>query len=175
MYKCLDMTKIHFVEGDTDSAYWAISGRQIILNNSNQQQYEDNLHQGFKYVIKDQQFYDANAKYYFPTIVEDKQDEKKLLGLSIENEGDEMIALAPKNYYIHTFKYNQLTDVIKLKGVNLRQNSIGKQDVIDNIVNGKITQGTNMRLGQLADQLQEGQLSKTYCMSKMIQSKNALT
>ncbi|KAA6368256.1 MAG: hypothetical protein EZS28_036216, partial [Streblomastix strix] len=137
--------------------------------------YEDNLHQGFKYVIKDQQFYDANAKYYFPTIVGDKQDEKKLLSLSIENEGDEMIALAPKNYYIHTFKCNQLTDVIKLKGVNLRQNSICKQDVIDNIVNGKITQGTNMRLGQLADQLQEGQLSKTYCMSKLIQTKNALT
>ncbi|KAA6359254.1 MAG: hypothetical protein EZS28_045218, partial [Streblomastix strix] len=128
------------------------------------------------------------------TIVGDKQDEKKLLGLSIENEGDEMIALAPKNYYIHTFKRNQLTDVIKLKGVNLRQNSICKQDVIDNIVNGKITQGTNMRLGQLAlrpdstsiaDQLQEGynqrfqtrsvQLSKTYCMSKLIQTKNALT
>ncbi|KAA6327356.1 MAG: hypothetical protein EZS28_053827, partial [Streblomastix strix] len=163
MYKCLDMTKIHFVEGDTDSAYWAISGKQVVLNDTNQQAYEDNLHQGFKYIIKDQQFYDANAKYYFPTIVGDKQDEKKLLGLSIENEGDEMIALALKNYYIHTFKHNQLTDVIKLKGVNLRQNSICKQDVIDNIVNGKITQGTNMRLGQLADQLQEGQLSKTYC------------
>ncbi|KAA6359969.1 MAG: hypothetical protein EZS28_044504 [Streblomastix strix] len=80
MYKCLDMTKIHFVEGDTDSAYWAISGNQVILNNSNQQQYEDNLHQGFKYVIKDQQFYDANAKYFFPTIDGDKSDEKKLLG-----------------------------------------------------------------------------------------------
>ncbi|KAA6363244.1 MAG: hypothetical protein EZS28_041229 [Streblomastix strix] len=175
MYKCLDMTKLHFVEGDTDSSYWAISGKQIILNDTNQQQYEDNLHQGFKYFIKGQQFYDANAKYFFPTIDGDKQDEKKLLGLSIENEGDEMIALAPKNYYIQTFKHNQLTDVIKLKGVNLRQNSMCKQDVIDNIVNGKKTQGTNMRLGQLADQLQEGQLSKTYCMSKLIQSKNALT
>ncbi|KAA6356879.1 MAG: hypothetical protein EZS28_047594, partial [Streblomastix strix] len=47
MYKCLDMTKLHFVEGDTDSAYWAISGKQIILNDTNQQAYEDNLHQGF--------------------------------------------------------------------------------------------------------------------------------
>jgi hypothetical protein len=26
MYRCLDMDKIHFIEGDTDSAYWAISG-----------------------------------------------------------------------------------------------------------------------------------------------------
>ncbi|KAA6309018.1 MAG: hypothetical protein EZS28_056586, partial [Streblomastix strix] len=131
------MTKLHFIEGDTDSAYWAISGKQVIQTDANQQEYEDNLHQGFKYVIKDQQFYDADAKYYFPTLVGDKQNEKKLLGLSIENEGDEMIALAPKNYYIHTFKCNQLTDVIKPKGVNLRQNSICKQDVIDNIVNGK--------------------------------------
>jgi hypothetical protein len=27
-------------------------------------------------------------------------DEKKILGLAIEREGTEMIALAPKNYYI---------------------------------------------------------------------------
>jgi hypothetical protein len=26
MHKCLDMSKIHFIEGDTDSSYWAISG-----------------------------------------------------------------------------------------------------------------------------------------------------
>ncbi|KAA6399430.1 MAG: hypothetical protein EZS28_005041 [Streblomastix strix] len=171
MYKCMDMTKLHFLEGDTYLAYWTISvkaassvtdfGKQVILNDTNQQQntlrvqaqraYEDNLHQGFKY------------------------DEKKLLGLSIENESDEMIALAPKNYYIHTIKSNQLTEEIRLKGLNLRQNSINKQDAIDNIVNGKITQGTNMRLGQLSNQLQEGQLSKTYCMNKLIQTKNALT
>ncbi|KAA6402265.1 MAG: hypothetical protein EZS28_002211 [Streblomastix strix] len=212
-YKCLDMTKLHFVEGDTDSAYWVNCGKaasnvtdsdkQVILNDTNQQAYtlrvtplesessiiqaqkdlwselrqayEDNLHQRFKYVIKDQQFYDTNAKYFFPTIDGDKQDEKKFLGLSIENEGDEMFALAPKNYYIHTFKRNQLTDVIKLNGVNIRQNNINKQDMIDNIVSGKITQRTNMRLGQQADQLSEGQLSKIYCMSKLISTKNAQT
>ncbi|KAA6403126.1 MAG: hypothetical protein EZS28_001355 [Streblomastix strix] len=26
MNKCFDMDKLHFVEGDTDSAYWAVSG-----------------------------------------------------------------------------------------------------------------------------------------------------
>jgi hypothetical protein len=31
-----------------------------------------------------------------------------------------MIALAPKNYYIHSFVKNKLTDIIKLKGVNLK-------------------------------------------------------
>lgn len=33
----------------------------------------------------------------------DKSDEKKFLSLSIENEGDDMVALAHKNYFIHTF------------------------------------------------------------------------
>ncbi|KAA6372283.1 MAG: hypothetical protein EZS28_032190 [Streblomastix strix] len=87
-YFKLDNAKhwLHFVKGNTDSAYQAISGQQVIKGDDNQQEYEDNLHYGFKYVIKDKQFYDANAKYFFPTIDGDKSDEKKLLGLSIENE-----------------------------------------------------------------------------------------
>jgi hypothetical protein len=28
MYKCLDMTRLHFVEGDTDSVYWAVSSSE---------------------------------------------------------------------------------------------------------------------------------------------------
>jgi hypothetical protein len=36
------MNRMHFVEGDTDSMYWAISG-----------DVKEDLHQGFKYVIKD--------------------------------------------------------------------------------------------------------------------------
>ncbi|KAA6358893.1 MAG: hypothetical protein EZS28_045580 [Streblomastix strix] len=174
------MSKLHFIEGDTDSSYWAISGKQVkkVYQDGqcvNQQEYEDNLHQGFNYVIKDKQFYDTNSKYFFPTIQGDKFDEKKLLGLAFENEGDEMYALASKNYYIHTFKRNSLVDVIKLKGVNLKQNNINKQDIIDNLDNGKITQGTNMRLGQINEQLQEGDVSKQYHMSKLLTTKNALT
>ena len=41
MYKCLDMDKIHFIEGDTDSMYWAIAGNL-----------EDDFKQGFKHVVK---------------------------------------------------------------------------------------------------------------------------
>jgi hypothetical protein len=59
------------------------------------------------------------VKYYFPT-EGTYEDEKKLLGLCVENEGDEMIALAPKNYYIHELNKNKFEDVIKLKGVNLK-------------------------------------------------------
>ncbi|KAA6389527.1 MAG: hypothetical protein EZS28_014949 [Streblomastix strix] len=59
-----DMEKMHFVEGDTDSAYWAVSDD------------EDAGHkQQFNFVIKDKQFYDENAKHFFPTI------EGKLSGL----------------------------------------------------------------------------------------------
>ncbi|KAA6392415.1 MAG: hypothetical protein EZS28_012059 [Streblomastix strix] len=84
-----DVNKIHFIEGDTDSAYWAISGNT-----------SDNYKQWFKYVIKDKQFHNENAKYFFPNIEEDLLDEKKIQGLVIERDGTEMIALAPKNYYI---------------------------------------------------------------------------
>ncbi|KAA6391093.1 MAG: hypothetical protein EZS28_013378, partial [Streblomastix strix] len=80
------MSKLHFVESDTDSAYWAVIGSA-----------ETGYQQQFNYVIKDKQFYDDNAKYYFPTLENDLLDEKKILGLAIENEGIEMIAFAPKN------------------------------------------------------------------------------
>jgi hypothetical protein len=33
MFKCLDMSKIHFVEGDTDSMYWAVSGSKTKTTN----------------------------------------------------------------------------------------------------------------------------------------------
>jgi hypothetical protein len=47
------MTKIHFVEGDTD---WAVS-----CSNSSDCQ------QGFKYVIKDHDFYDENIYKFTPS------------------------------------------------------------------------------------------------------------
>ncbi|KAA6385055.1 MAG: hypothetical protein EZS28_019419 [Streblomastix strix] len=124
MYKCFDMNKLHFIEGDTDSAYWAVSGNK---NESYKQQ--------FKYFIKDQQFYNENAKYFFPTIEGDMLDEKKTLGLAIEREGIEMIALAPKNYYI-------MVDVktkIKLKGINQSTNKITKGQIVENIIEGTVT------------------------------------
>ncbi|KAA6367687.1 MAG: hypothetical protein EZS28_036786 [Streblomastix strix] len=149
MHKCLDMNKLHFVEGDTDSAYWAVSGD---ANAGYKQQFDN--------VIKDKQFYDDNAKYYFPAIENDLLDEKKVLGLAIENEGTEMIALAPKNYYIKVGEKEK----IKLKGVNQKTTKISKQNIVDNINDGTITKATNMRLGQ-----------KNYIMSKIETQKNCIT
>ncbi|KAA6366640.1 MAG: hypothetical protein EZS28_037833 [Streblomastix strix] len=161
MHKAFDMEKMHFVEGDTDSAYWAVSGSA------------DAGHlQQFNYVIKDKQFYDDNAKYFFPTIEGEPlggslttpkaalMDEKKILGLAIENEGTEMIALAPKNYYIKVGEKEK----IKLKGVNQKTTKISKQNIVDNINSGTITKAVNMRLGQ-----------KNYIMSKIATEKNGIT
>ncbi|KAA6369655.1 MAG: hypothetical protein EZS28_034818 [Streblomastix strix] len=121
------MTKLHFVEDDTDSAYWAISGQQIILNNSNQQQYEDNLHQGFKYVIRDQQFYDANAKYFFPTIDGDKSDEKKLLDVS-----ESVYAYSAENLLQQAYEQNCIEiDQIVPEQVTPASDIIPKESIVD--------------------------------------------
>ncbi|KAA6396137.1 MAG: hypothetical protein EZS28_008340 [Streblomastix strix] len=143
------MTKLLFVEGDTDSAYWAVSGSA-----------ETGYQQQFNYDIKDKQFYDDNAKYYFPTLENDLLDEKKILGLAIENEGTEMIALAPKNYYIKVGEKEK----IKLKCVNQKTTKKSKQNIVDNINSGTITKAINIRLGQ-----------KNYIMSKIATQKNGIT
>jgi hypothetical protein len=104
MYRCLDMDRIHFVEGDTDSAYWAVAGHP-----------KAGKTQQFEYVVKDQAFYDAHYNDWFPDMskmtwswkaggkfifesLEARQEEKKLLGLAIEKESENMIALSPKCY-----------------------------------------------------------------------------
>jgi hypothetical protein len=46
LYKCLDMTKVHVVEGDTDSMFMPVAGNP-----------NDDCHQGFKYVIKNKEYY----------------------------------------------------------------------------------------------------------------------
>jgi hypothetical protein len=50
------MNKIHFIEGDTDSMYFAVAGNM----------HEDNS-QGFKYVIKDEKFYNNNIYKFAPS------------------------------------------------------------------------------------------------------------
>ncbi|KAA6372914.1 MAG: hypothetical protein EZS28_031559 [Streblomastix strix] len=148
-YFTLDNAKnrFHFIEGDTDSMYFAVAGD---VNGS--------VNQGFTHIIIDQQFYDDNYKYYFPT-TDNLKEQKKLLGLSIEKEGDIMIAVSPKNYYINTVA----GEIIKLKGVNQKQNIITKQNIID-CIGGNIMKCENMRLGQ-----------KDGVMTKLTQTKNGLT
>lgn len=151
MYKCLDMNKIHFIEGDTDSMYFAIAGDP---NEGNDQM--------FKYVIKDQEFYDNNVYSWMPDPDKDVYDEKKILGLAVEKYGDNCVALAPKCYTI--WNNNGQTKSLKLKGVSLKKNKIISSDYREVIQNENVKSGRNISL-----QLKNGQMSKVFV------SKNALT
>ncbi len=90
MNRCLDMNRLHFIEGDTDSAYFAISGNK-----------DETPSQLFNNIIKDESFWCKHVYKFFPNPqLHDIADEKKLLGCAIEKVGDHMIALAPKCYTI---------------------------------------------------------------------------
>ncbi|KAA6381969.1 MAG: hypothetical protein EZS28_022503 [Streblomastix strix] len=141
------MNRIYFIEGDTESAYWAIS------DNPN-----EDFTQQFNADISDRDFYNENAKYFFPTIKANVYDEKKILGLTIERQGPSMIALAPKNYMIET-NYC-VNSKIKLKGVNQKTYKITKAQIVDCINEGKITKRTNMRLGQKNHQMSQLSIEK---------------
>jgi hypothetical protein len=106
MYKAYDMNSMHYVEGDTDSLYWAVAGKIT-------ESPEVDRRQGFRYVIKDEQFYNENVYRWmlsgiyttdnsnptFETKLEKKKFDKKFGGVAIENEKDRMIALCPKMYF----------------------------------------------------------------------------
>jgi hypothetical protein len=77
---CIDMLKIHFIEDDADTLYYAISGNS-----------DEDCNQGFKHVVKDVVFYKENVYEWFPNPnlpkEEQTRDKKKLLGVSFEKEG----------------------------------------------------------------------------------------
>jgi hypothetical protein len=123
LFKAFDTEKFHFIEGDTDSAYWAVSGNP-----------KKGFSQGFDYIIKDKEFYEKNYKKWIGN---------KLLGFTKEREGDEMIALAPKCYYIHAIENGKWKDVNKSKGVNIRRNRLTKEQYI-RANKGEVIKGKNV-------------------------------
>jgi hypothetical protein len=72
--------KIHFIEDDTDSLYYANSGNP-----------NEDCHQRFKQVVKDEVFYKENVYKWFPNPALSKEeltkDKKKLPAVSFEKEG----------------------------------------------------------------------------------------
>jgi hypothetical protein len=151
------MDKLHFVEGDTDSMYWAIAGDPT-----------DDIHQGFKNIIKDKEFYDANVYKWFPDPSKGIEDEKKLLGLSVEKEGTDMFAVGPKCYYLYAWngKSRKMEDIIKMKGVmrNLNLN-LGRQNYLNAIEHNTPAIGTNITL----------RMNKNHEMTKQKVDKVAIT
>lgn len=99
------MEQIHFKEGDTYSSYWDVEGD---VNDDNTQ--------CFEHVIKDHDFYDkyiyefATSDFFsdgsyrptFKSNLEQMRFDKKLLGLSVEKQGDNMVPLSPKCYTTFT-------------------------------------------------------------------------
>ena len=151
MERCLDMNKIHFVEGDTDSMYWAISGDK----NRDETQY-------FDAVIKDKEFYYANWHKWLPNkfgeipvehqlkfenAIAEKFHEKKLLGFAVEKASYNMVALMAKCYtaYGRGSEHNKVL-AIKIKGVSKQTNNYTQQDYIDVIERQEAKYGVNYLL-----------------------------
>jgi hypothetical protein len=135
MYKCLDMNRIHFVEGDTDSMYWAVAG---------------NGHGGFEDVIIDKEFYMANIGHYltsdfygnekqFDTPLEKMMFDKRFGGLAIEKQRKNMIALTSKLYTI----WDDSKETSKAKGCHQKFDHRMYLDVLEQ---GLIINGTNHSL-----------------------------
>jgi hypothetical protein len=156
MYKAFDKERFHFVEGDTDSMYFAVSGST-----------EHDFHQGFSHIIKDKEFNKEIVYKWFPDPSKGEADKKKLLKYSVENEGEEMIALGPKCYYLRVPKRKK--DVMKVKGGSLARNpQINKDSYLKPIhaSNAEIqlrkkTEDSNVE--ELTKQLQEGIITMTNC------------
>jgi hypothetical protein len=99
------MSKIHFVERDTDSMYWPVSGSEL-----------DNYEQEFKHVIKDHTFYNENIYKYTPAHfysnkisnatfdgeMERMIFDKKILGLDTKKQCGNIILLEHKTYTCST-------------------------------------------------------------------------
>ena len=124
MNECLDMEKIHFIEGDSDSMYFAIAGDP-----------NEPPTQLFDHVIKKKEFYDKHVYKFMPNpAINTIEDEKKILGCAIERIGDNMVALAPKCFTI----WNNTGEI--------KKNHIVYQDYQSIISNNSVKVGKNINL-----------------------------
>jgi hypothetical protein len=170
MFKCLDMERIHFIEGDTDSMYWAVSGNLA----------EDNK-QGFKHVILNHEFYNKHVYDYLPASFyssdnsspkfESKLEQdlfrKKLGGLELEKQSDCMTALASKLYIPYDLVQGDgkpRDGNPRAKGVKLALNPLHNWDYNSVLQMRTVKTGANTNL-----QLHKGE------MAKITTTKNVLT
>jgi hypothetical protein len=124
MEKYHDHTRFHYVEGDIDSLYFAISRDK-----------NEGIKQRFKHIITGGKFYNEsvykwlpsdfyssdNSNPTFETDIDKMGFDKKLLGYAIEKQFRHMIALAPKMY---TAFNDNSTVSLKLKGVSIKQTNL---------------------------------------------------
>jgi hypothetical protein len=96
--KFVDIDKVMVIYCDTDCMTFAVSGDP-----------HRGLDRGCEEVVKDKEFYNEYRYDLLPDPIKGKSDEKKLLGFATENIGNEMIALAPKNYRLLRVKADNKT------------------------------------------------------------------
>jgi hypothetical protein len=175
MYKCIDMDKCHFVEGDTDSMYWAVAG-----NPSGNPSGAPSG--GFKDVIKDKEFYTEHIGDYLTSVFygvnkqfDSKLDEmifnKRYGGLSIEKESRNMIALASKLYVI----WSDEKETSKAKGCHEK---FTHQRYLRVLEAGDIVKGTNRTLTKkdgVMSHLSTEKKAITACYHKMRVSSDGST
>jgi hypothetical protein len=124
MNRCLDQSRFHFIYTDTDSYMFAVAGDPA-----------RGLEQNFDAIVTDREFYDKNYDLFFPK-------QKTLLTLEYEHCGYDMIALAPKNYYIT----DRIEETVKQKGVTIdgtRNTHLNKEAFEDCANNGVIAIAEN--------------------------------
>ncbi|MPN23638.1 hypothetical protein SDC9_171031 [bioreactor metagenome] len=113
LYKCLDKSKFHFIETDTDSLYFAVSGNE-----------KKGIDQGFSEIVVNKEKWNC--------IEEEMFKEKRLLGFAVEKIGKEMYAIAPKQYAIFDGK----NEVLKNKGINMKTSEGRMSDYVNVIERG---------------------------------------
>jgi hypothetical protein len=137
VHKAFDMNRMHFIEGDTDSMYWAISGSPVA-----------GYKQQFDHVIADEKFWADNRYLFFPDPEGGIESEKKLLGLAIEKEAECMEALAPKCYTIYNRDEidSKKQSLYRLKGVSKQTNSFAPRDYHNLMQDRNVVKGININL-----------------------------
>ena len=137
LFKCLDTEKLHFAEGDTDSAYFAVAGDP-----------EQGPEQGFTAIIKDKEFYNKYIDEFLPrrqpfdNPLDKKLDEKKLLGCCFEGAKDSMICLAPKCYCL----YDEEETKMKSKGYSIKKNASITKETYLRVLGGDNEKAVNTNL-----------------------------
>jgi len=166
LFKCLDTERFHFAEGDTDSAYFAVSG-------------DDNRgpEQGFEVIIKDKEFYDKYIDEFLPRRepfedkIKSKLDSKKLLGCCFENAGDYMICLAPKCYCLYDDEKSKMAS----KGYRIKKKSSITKETYLKVLGGENDKGVNSNLQFIKGSMHRVDVLKTTISgihSKMIVQPN---
>jgi hypothetical protein len=132
IYKLYDESKIMVIYCDTDCLTFAIAG------NPNK-----GIKQGFSEIIINKELFEREKYLFLPNPELGVKDEKKLLGFATENIGDEMIALAPKNYALHRMVKGKWNWKLGMKGCDKKRNKNINEESFKECLNGKIVFAEN--------------------------------